>query len=107
MNRLSALTLVLAIALAAAGPSGATNTCARADVAIFHLVGHERIAIHVSHLGPRQRAEFDGPGFHRVRHGDRRGRAVLRVRPRSSGKASVTVQCNMGFRVRVTEAEED
>ena len=106
MNRLSALPLALAIALAAAGPSGATNTCARADVAIFHVAGHERIAIHVSHLGPRQRVEFDVPGFHRVRHADRRGRAVLRVRPRSSGRASVTVECNMSFRVRVAEEDD-
>jgi hypothetical protein len=106
LNRLAPLSLVLALALVGAQPSRATNVCDRADVALFNVRGHERIAIHVGHLFGRQRVEFDGPGFHRVRHANRHGRALLRVRPRSSGKADVTVECNEVFRVRVTELED-
>jgi len=106
MKRLSPLPLVLAVALGAASPSAATNTCARADIALFRVRAHDRIAIHVRHLGPHQRLVFDLPGVYRVRHANRRGRAVLRVRPRRSGKASVTVRCNQSFTVRVTELED-
>jgi hypothetical protein len=108
LKRLAVLPLALAIALTVAQPTGArpVSECSRGDVFIFDVTGGDRIAVHVRRLGPRQRVEFDGPGFHRVRHANKRGRAVVRVRPRRSGRASVTVQCNDTFRVRVTEAEE-
>jgi hypothetical protein len=107
VKRLPLLPLGLLILAAAAPASDATETavCDRADVALFHVAARDRIAIRVRGLGSGQRAEFDGPGFHRVRHANRRGRAVLHVRPRRAGRAAVTVQCNDRFRVRVTEDE--
>jgi hypothetical protein len=108
MRRLAGLGLALAIALTVAQPTGASpvNVCARADVFGFHVTGGDRIAVRVRRLRRGQLVEVDGPGFHRTRHANRRGRTVLRVRPRRSGPASVTVQCNGSVRVRVTEAED-
>src|SRR4051812_46119530 len=108
MLRFAGLGFALAIALTVAQPTGAipVSECARADLFIFHVSRGDRIAVQVRRLRRRQRVEFDGPGFYRVRRADKRGRAVVRVRPRDSGRASVTVQCNDSFRVRVTEAEE-
>ncbi|HEY0632325.1 MAG TPA: hypothetical protein VGC98_09740 [Thermoleophilaceae bacterium] len=107
MKRLALLPLGLLFLVAAAPSSHATDIaiCDRADVYLFHLSAHDRVAIRVRGLGAGRPAEFDGPGFHRVRYANRKGRAVLHVRPRHSGKASVTVQCNDRFRVRVTEDE--
>ena len=108
MKRLGLLSLGLSIFMVAAPSSGATDTaiCDRADVAIFHVAARDAIAIRVRGLGSRQAAEFDGPGFHRVLHANRRGRAVLHVRPRRAGRAGVTVQCNDRFSVRVTEDDD-
>jgi hypothetical protein len=109
MARLAGIGVALAaIALGVAQPTGASPVyvCARADLFLFHVARGDRIAVHVRRLRPHQDVELDGPGFHRVRHANGRGRAVVHVRPRRSGRASVTVQCNDSFRVRVTEAED-
>jgi hypothetical protein len=108
VKRLALLPLALLLLVAAAPASDATETaiCDRADVALFHVPAHDAIAIRVSGLGSRTPAEFEGPGFHRVRDANRKGRAVLHVRPKRAGKAAVTVQCNDRFRVRVTEDDD-
>jgi hypothetical protein len=103
----AALSLALIALLGGAPTAGAgINRCARADVALFRARAHDRIAIRVSGVDPGQPVEFDGPGFHRVRHANRRGQAVVRVRPRRGGRAGVTVQCNDHFSVRVREIED-
>jgi hypothetical protein len=108
VKRLALLLLGPVALLAAAPSSDATETamCDRADVALFHVAARDAIAIRVRGLAARQRVEYDGPGFHRVRHANTHGRAVLHVRPRRAGRAAVTVQCNDRFSVRVTEDDD-